>query len=126
MRNGLINLLDGYYEQSGACLVHYFTEEESERLADYLLEKGVIVPPCKVGDKVYFYKAELDEICPAKVVGILNNYYTPSMPLWITIEYESKLIGRQEQKMVSEVFKLLCHYTKEEAEEHIQKEVKIW
>lgn len=25
-----------------------------ERIADYLLANGVIVPPCKVGDKVFF------------------------------------------------------------------------
>ena len=28
-------------------------DEDVEILADYLLENGVIVPPCKVGDKVY-------------------------------------------------------------------------
>ena len=27
---------------------------EVERLADYLLANGVIVPPCKVGDKIYY------------------------------------------------------------------------
>ncbi len=84
-------------------------------LADHLLSNGVIVPPCKVGDAVYYYKAEIEEICPAKVIGIFNNFYTPSMPLWITIEYESKLIGRQEEKMTSEVFDLLCRSTKDEA-----------
>ena len=90
---------------------------ESQSIADYLLANGVIVPPCKAGDTVYFFKAELNEVCPAKVIGIFNNYYTPSMPLWITIEYESKLIGKQEVKMASEVFKILCRYTKEEAEQ---------
>lgn len=29
------------------------TEEEIERIADYLLANGAIVPPCKVGDTVY-------------------------------------------------------------------------
>ena len=42
------------------------------------------------------------------------------MPLWITIEYESKLVGRQEEKMASEVFALLCKYTKEEAEKALK------
>ena len=27
---------------------------DAEELADYLLSNGVIVPPCKVGDKVYW------------------------------------------------------------------------
>lgn len=36
-----------------------------EQLADYLLENGVIVPPCKVGDVVWNRKAE-----PYKVISI--------------------------------------------------------
>lgn len=28
--------------------------DPAEVVADYLLDNGVIVPPCKVGDKVYF------------------------------------------------------------------------
>ena len=41
MRERLIELLR--QEQS----------RDSEVIADYLLSNGVIVPPCKVGDKVY-------------------------------------------------------------------------
>lgn len=95
-----------YDKEDGSC-------DYAAREADYLLANGMIVPPCKVGDKVYFNKAEIDEICPAKVIKICNNFYTPSMPLWITIEYESKLIGRQEVEMGSDVFELLCFPTKE-------------
>ena len=29
---------------------------EAETIADFLLENGVIVPPCKVGDMVYIFK----------------------------------------------------------------------
>lgn len=78
--------------------------------------ENVIELPCKVGDKVYFNYVELNEICPAKVIGIHNNYYTPSMPWWVTIEYESQLIGRHEVKIAVDVFNLVCHKTKEEAE----------
>lgn len=99
------------YESEKSC-------EDSNR-ADYLLENGVIVPPCKLGDDVYFYKAELNEVCPAKVVGIYYRLHTPSMPLWIDISYESKTTGRQGCEMTSDVFKLLCHSTKEEAEKHL-------
>ena len=88
--------------------------------ADYLIENGVIVPPCKVGDTVYFNKAEIDETCPAKVIGIYHNYFSPSMPLWITIQYESKLVGEQVEKMASDVFKLLCHYSKDQAEQKLK------
>lgn len=36
-------------------------------LADYLLANGVVVPPCKVGDKVYWYNMG-GNICEAEVV----------------------------------------------------------
>ncbi len=61
----LVELLDGYYseentdvasqfmEGDSANVVTYFTEEDCEKIADYLLENGVITLPCKVGDTVY-------------------------------------------------------------------------
>ena len=110
MRDRLIELLEEFLDLGYS----------SSHVADYLLANGVIVPPCKVGDMVYFNKAEIDETCPAKVIKICNNFYTPSMPLWITIEYESKLIGRQEVEMGSDVFELLCFPTKEEAEQALK------
>lgn len=92
-------------------------------IAGHLYEQGyrkqsdnVIELPCKVGDKVYFNYVELNEICPATVIGIYINYYTPSIPCWVTIEYESQLIGRHEVKIAVDVFNLVCHKTKEEAE----------
>jgi len=122
MRDRLIEMINEAKKQE--CLDAVFGDIDSlidsprgaEAIADHLLANGVIVPPCKVGENLYFNKAETDETCPAKVIGICIDYYTPSMPLWITIEYESKLIGRQEEKMTSGVFELLCHYSREEAE----------
>ena len=46
-RERLIKLLD---QNCG-----YVEEQRAELLADYLLANGVIVPPCKVGDTVYWY-----------------------------------------------------------------------
>ena len=52
-RERLIELLnkkyDHYCDQCGVNKDSHYTES----LADYLLENGVIVLPCKVGDKVY-------------------------------------------------------------------------
>ena len=47
MRDRLIELLKNSSQ--------YITEQDSliEKIADYLLENGVIVPPCKVGETVY-------------------------------------------------------------------------
>ena len=48
MRDRLIGLL------KNAPLLDILTDEEDwEISADYLLENGVIVPPCKVGDSIY-------------------------------------------------------------------------
>ncbi len=53
MRDRLINLLqnfaDGTYSRNG-----YFVDNtQVDDVADYLLENGVIVQPCKVGDILY-------------------------------------------------------------------------
>ena len=131
MRDRLIKLLNGadlFLRNRANAEPAPLNEYDIENLKDIAkvcddaartLEKAII-PPCKVGDKVYFNKAEIDETCPAKVIKICNNFYTPSMPLWITIEYESKLIGRQEVEMGSDVFELLCFPTKEEAEKALK------
>jgi hypothetical protein len=46
MRDRLIELINN----NGSSVL---TANDFEELADYLLENGVIVPPCKVGDVVY-------------------------------------------------------------------------
>ena len=46
MRERLIELIQNAV---GGCARHW-----AEIIADSLLENGVIVPPCKVGDKMYF------------------------------------------------------------------------
>ena len=45
MRDRLIELIEKWYEKP-----------TTKYLADYLLENGVVVLPCKVGDKVYVIK----------------------------------------------------------------------
>lgn len=51
MRERLIELLrDTFNYTKGVCIDF---DEAVEINADYLIENGVVVPPCKVGDKVY-------------------------------------------------------------------------
>lgn len=45
-REKLINMIQ---DAVGGCARRW-----AEIIADYLLENGVIVPPCKVGDKLYY------------------------------------------------------------------------
>lgn len=51
MRDRLIELINNYPCMSTA--EDCFIESISSDLADYLLANGVIVPPCKVGQKLY-------------------------------------------------------------------------
>lgn len=51
MRDRLIELIKKG-EINYVCSTNY-DGDAFDYLADYLLENGVIVPPCKVGDKVY-------------------------------------------------------------------------
>lgn len=47
MRDRLVELLD-------ATIIVQSGEKALGDIADHLIENGVIVPPCKVGDKLYF------------------------------------------------------------------------
>lgn len=62
MRDRLIELIKqkqeaGWRFAGGGCITDVFNSE----LADYLIEQGVIVPPCKVGDTVYKICSVFDE-----------------------------------------------------------------
>lgn len=52
-RERMIELLSGYYEETGLACVHYFTDEESEMLADYILADGWIRPPCRLNQTLW-------------------------------------------------------------------------
>ena len=57
---------------------------QMDEVAAFLLANGVIVPPCKVGDTVYYLPHTA--IFEATVISIEVNYYT-NPQLWLTIEY---------------------------------------
>lgn len=66
-----------------------FTDSQSrEQLADYLLEHGVIVPPCKVGDKVYELTTS-EEIEQRKVKDIIydNEGFRLRLEPYFSYEY---------------------------------------
>lgn len=46
-----------------------------EELADYLLDNGVIVPPCKVGDDIWWVDEEKNDIACEKggIKGVVYN-----------------------------------------------------
>lgn len=94
MRDRLVELLTDNLPHCDNPLQDTY-DEIVKRLADHLIENGTILPPCKVGDTVYFFSSVLEEVCESKVIKIEQNYYTPSNPFWFSIEYLSKQIGTQ-------------------------------
>lgn len=62
-RERMIELLGGYYEETGINIVHYFTDEESEMLADYILSDGWIRPPCRLNQQMWIIEGRKIEEC---------------------------------------------------------------
>lgn len=101
----------------------------SQKLADYLLSNGVIVPPCKVGDTVYYinrsYHIELkkDTIYEAKVVRIVTTSLGTSLVIQIRGEWgciQQSNIDCIETPDVKD-FDRTVFLTKEEAEAKLKK-----
>lgn len=89
MRDRLIELLDNAFVK---CDDNYGMPNSSQ-VADYLLDNGVIVPPCKVGDKVYLilkktrfgYILAKPKLVEADIISI--RLYTNKRFIWCA-EYE--------------------------------------
>lgn len=58
MKDKLQSLIDTFF--CSVDIDKFYSQNQKEKLADWLRENGVIVPPCKVGDTVFsfddFYK----------------------------------------------------------------------
>ena len=78
-RERLIGLLSEYDFDSTFCNICERADDDcavcgSERLADYLIEHGVIVLPCKVGDTVWYISKFGEKVIkPIKVTNIELN-----------------------------------------------------
>lgn len=59
-------------------------ERNVATLADHLLENGVIVPPCKVGDKVWFLN-----IYPS--ICMYRNFVYEAMVVRVYVEHDNEL-----------------------------------
>lgn len=90
--------------------IDYYTKQ----LADHLLENGVVVLPCKVGDTVYY--AQYGEVLEATVIEVELNYFTTPQE-WITIEYNSPYTSTQKYKSrIDLMFGKTIFLTKKEAQ----------
>lgn len=88
-------------------LPFYTYKDEAEYLID---EYGVIVPPCKVGDKVY-------------IVGVFTGQVIPTVVIGIDYTANDMFLHLDNSNFVSVVHQLgkTVFLTKEEAEAELQK-----
>ena len=85
------------------------------QIADYLLEHGVIVPPCKVGDMVWWVTTIVDENCEEKpdiLLGEIASFSMQKEGLWAFCRYVG---GLTFWHLVSDIGKEIF-LTREEAE----------
>lgn len=62
----------------------------TDYLADYLLEHGIIVPPCNVGDTVWWVTEIVDENCEEKpdiLLGEIDSFSVQKEGLWAFCRY---------------------------------------
>lgn len=86
------------------------------KLADYLLEHGVIVPPCNVGDTVWWVTAIVDENCEEKpdiLLGEIASFSMQKEGLWAFCRYVG---GLTFWHLVSDDIGKTVFLTREEAE----------
>lgn len=88
--------------------------------ADHLLENGVIVPPCKVGDEVFY----VNEICDENgdeyldiSVGKVVSFSLQAEGLWAYCRYEE---GLTYWHVVADEFGKEVFLTREEAEQALK------
>lgn len=83
-RDRLVELVCGAIQTDG-CIAHcnYAPCIRCEIIADHLIENGVIVPPCKVGDRVYSINAGDEKtlkICIEPIGGVTFTCLTSANP----------------------------------------------
>lgn len=129
MRDRLIGLVDcasrEYAEYTAEMFAEgsYGVESMEEYIADYLLKRGVIVPPCKVGDVVFALWS-----VPTEVKYVV--YYAEVVDIHIskrnckqTITFRLEPLGYRGRirEYFSDDFGKTVFLTKEEAEEALSK-----
>lgn len=111
-RKRLIELLQGAKDKYINLL-----DFEKNLIAKHLLENGVIVPPCKVGDTVWWVTTSIDENCeenPDIEIGKVASFSIQPEGLWAYCRYES---GLTFWHLVADYFGKTVFLTKEEAEQ---------
>ena len=116
----------GKGEECGDCQYKLDTEKGCDlyaRKADYMIAKGLIYPPCKVGDMVYYISGN-----PLNLSVQANTIYEAHISRMITTQYGTTLViqihnsyGCTEIPDINDWGKTVF-LTKEEAEQALRKE----
>lgn len=129
MRDRLIELLQdidhypektcpkyGTGEECGDCQYKLETEKGCDlyaRKADYMIAKGLMYPPCKVGEDVWCIVKDLNQVLEGHVrrITVLDGF----------INVYCGVRGYYEQVYTNEEFQDMVFLTKEEAEQALRK-----
>ena len=90
-------------------------ESWSETIADYLLDRGVIVPPCKVGTEIFFVGFDNDKDGAVRYhidTGKIASFSYDGEYLWAYARYDSGLTFWHKE----DSFGINTFLTREEAE----------
>jgi hypothetical protein len=105
MRDRLVELIDEYTEP--LCVRDIHQADFAEKFADHLLAEGIIVPPCKVGDMVYFADHENKSVWEGHLVSFsldaehlwFNCHYKCGLNIWHPIEDFGKTVFPTKSQM---------------------------
>lgn len=95
----------------------------AESVAEYLISKGVIVLPCKVGDTVYHYSRDLGGIFPYFADNLHIGFMDKTRNYLI---YEANYHDEETDELIDEIdieiedFGKTVFLTREEAEKHLK------
>ena len=96
-------------------------ETSYSNIADYLLENGVIVPPCKVGDTVYWISN--GEVVECFVYEISQGFYDEE--IWLRLHIRGKWCALDLQPIYPYPHENVLFFDKEKAEQAL-KEMKSY
>jgi hypothetical protein len=117
MRDRLIELLEAECGFS-----RYMTDDERRaRLADHLLANGIIVPPCKVGDTVFFATCVDDGESEEKYDTLEGECISFSLQNQGLLAYCRYKCGLTYWHLVEQDFGKTVFLTREEAEKALER-----
>ena len=114
MRDKLKSLIDTFF--CSVDIDKFYAENQKEKLADWLREHGVIVPPCKVDDTVYEITSKEVLCCTVTKIEISLTDRT-SMFIDILIHYPTYSAT---ETIETQDFGETVFLTKEEAEKALK------